>query len=200
MTASPDALTFVSAEPSLAKRITVVDGVVTRADDPPWPRIVAFQTLEIRSPDDLLDVLRSAAEDSPAPCVVRADPLAEMGRRAIYDDRDLGPAGLRIMPRSWVGYDIEKVPAGDIDPLHEPERAVAKARRCLHPAHHDASVVWQITARPVSGPTNYACASGSCSTARCSADSSSAGTNPASMPPGSTRSPCATKSSRISSA
>jgi hypothetical protein len=146
MTASPDALTFVSAEPSLAKRITVVDGVVTRADDPPWPRIVAFQTLEIRSPDDLLDVLRSAAEDSPAPCVVRADPLAEMGRRAIYDDRDLGPAGLRIMPRSWVGYDIEKVPAGDIDPLHEPERAVAKARRCLHPAHHDASVVWQITA------------------------------------------------------
>jgi hypothetical protein len=146
MSANPDALTFVTAEQSLAKRITVVGGVVTRTDDPPWPRIVSFETVTARRPEDLLDVLSSAADQEPAPCVVRADPLAEMGRRAIHDDRELGPAGLRIMPRCWVGYDLEKVPADDIDPLHQPERAVGKARRCLHPAHHDASVVWQITA------------------------------------------------------
>ena len=144
--ARPNALTLVFASASLAKRVTVIDGVVTRTDDPPWPGIVRFETVEIRSPDDLLDVLSTAADQDPAPCVVRADPLAEYGRRAIYDDREKGPAGMRIMPRAWVGYDIEKVPAGGIDPLHEPERAVAKARRCLAPPHHDATVVWQITA------------------------------------------------------
>ena len=146
MTANPNAFTLVYAGQSLAKRVTVVDGTVCRVDDPSWPGIVSFETIEVRSPDDLLEVLAGAAVETPAPCVVRADPLAEYGRRAIYDDAEKGPAGMRIMPRSWAGYDIEKVPAGDIDPLHEPERAVAKARRCLHPAHHDASVVWQITA------------------------------------------------------
>ena len=33
-----------------------------------------------------------------------------------------------------------------IDPLNEPERAVARARQCLPPEHHDVSCVWQITA------------------------------------------------------
>jgi hypothetical protein len=131
---------------SLAKRVSVIDGVVTRADDPRWPRIMSFEEIEVDTPDDLLDLLAGAAERDPAPCVVRAAPLADMGRRAIYDDAELGPAGLRIMPRAWVGYDIDKVPAKGIDPLHEPERAVARVRQCLHPAHHAASVVWQITA------------------------------------------------------
>jgi hypothetical protein len=140
------ALTLCSAGASLAKRITVIDGVVTRTDDPSWPTIVAFETVEVSSPDDLIDALTSAAMDNPAPCVVRADPLTDIGRRAIYDDSEKGPAGMRIMPRSWVGYDIEKVPAGGIDPLREPGRAVAKARRCLPPPHHDTTVVWQITA------------------------------------------------------
>jgi hypothetical protein len=144
--ARPNALTLAHADISLAKHITVIDGVVTRTDDPPWPRILTFETVEVRSPDDLLDVLRSAADQNPAPCVVRGEPLTEFGRSAIYDDPKEGPAGLRIMPRTWVGYDIEKVPAGGIDPLHEPERAVAKVRRCLAPPHHDASVVWQLTA------------------------------------------------------
>jgi hypothetical protein len=146
MSEAPNALTFASADLSLAKRTTVVDGVVTRTDDPPWPRILAFEAVEVDTPDDLLDVLASAAAEDPAPCVVRAHPLSNAGRRAIYNDAELGPAGLRIVPRSWAGYDVEKVPAGGIDPLHEPERAVAKARRCLPLAHHDASVVWQITA------------------------------------------------------
>jgi hypothetical protein len=146
MSGSADALTLASAGVSLAKRITVIDGVITRADDPPWPRIGTFETIEVGTPDDLLDVLSSAADQDPAPCVVRGAPLAEIGRRAIYDDPEDGPAGLRAVPRTWVGYDLEKVPAGDIDPLREPERAVAKARRCLPPQHHDTTVVWQITA------------------------------------------------------
>jgi hypothetical protein len=143
---STHTLTFVSAGCSLAKRVTVVDGGVTRTDDPPWPAIVEFSTSEIATPDDLFELLSSAAEEDPAPCVVRAEPLTDIGRRAIYDDAEKGPAGLRVVTRCWVGYDIDKVPARGIDPLREPEQAVARARRCLHPAHHDATVVWQITA------------------------------------------------------
>lgn len=143
---SAKALTIVTAAGSLAKHVTVIDGGVTRADDPFWPRLVTFETVVVDAPDDLLDVLSAAAEYDPAPCVVRAEPLADMGRRAIYDDPEKGPAGMRPVPRAWVGYDIEKVPAEGIDPLREPERAVAQARRCLPPQHHDTTVVWQITA------------------------------------------------------
>jgi hypothetical protein len=143
---TPAVLTFASAGTGLAKRITVVDGVITRTDDPAWPRVLSFETVEAGTPEELLEVLAEAAEREPAPCAVRAEPLCERGRRALYDDRELGPAGLRAVPRAWVGYDFEKIPAGDIDPLTQPERAVAKARRCLPPAHHDATVVWQITA------------------------------------------------------
>ena len=143
---SANALAIVTAAGSLAKHITVIDGGVTRANDPFWPRIVTFETVVVDTPDDLLDVLSGAAEYDPAPCVVRAEPLADMGRRAIYDDPEKGPAGMRLVTRAWAGYDIEKVPADGIDPLHEPERAVAKVRRCLPPQHHDTTVVWQITA------------------------------------------------------
>jgi hypothetical protein len=146
MTASPNALTLVSAGTSLAKRVIVVAGGVTRAEDPDWPRIVSFATVEIASTNDLLDVLSAAAEEIPVPCVVRAAPLADLGRRALYDDAEKGPAGLQLAPRCWVGYDTDHVPADGIDPLLEPERAVAQARQCLPPEHHDASVVWQITA------------------------------------------------------
>ena len=47
--ALPNALTFVSADCSLAKRVTVIHGIVTRTDDPPWPAIVAFETVEVDS-------------------------------------------------------------------------------------------------------------------------------------------------------
>jgi hypothetical protein len=143
---SANALTIVTAAGSLAKRVTVIDGGVTRTDDPFWPRIVTFETVPFDNPDDLFDVLSGSAEYDPAPCVVRAEPLTEMGRRAIYHDPAKGPAGMRPVPRAWVGYDCEKIPADGIDPLREPDRAVAKVRRCLPPQHHDTTVVWQITA------------------------------------------------------
>ena len=143
---SANALTIVTAAGSLAKHITVIDGGVTGTADPTWPCIVSFETVTVAGPDDLLDLLSDAGEYEPAPCAVRAEPLADMGRRAIYDDPEKGPAGMRPVPRAWVGYDLEKVPADGIDPLREPVRAVAKARRCLPPQHHDTTVVWQITA------------------------------------------------------
>ena len=146
MDANPDLLTLVYAGQTFAKTVHVHAGVVTRADDPHWPRRVRFTTsIEARNPLRLLKVLTRAAGRDPAPCVVRADPLAATGRRALYDNED-GPAGLRIMPRRWAGYDIENVPADGIDPLNEPERAVGKGRECLPREHHDVSVVWQITA------------------------------------------------------
>jgi hypothetical protein len=43
---------------------------------------------------------------------VRGEPLAEVGRRAIYDDPELGPKGLRVVPRVWCAFDWDKVPIG----------------------------------------------------------------------------------------
>jgi hypothetical protein len=145
VTGSPDALTVVYASQTLAKAVQVIDGVVTRVDDPWWPKLVRFETLEVIHPPHLLSVLEALASEDPAPCIVRADPLAETGRRALYDSPG-GPAGLRVMPRRWIGYDIEKVPAAGIDPLNQPVSVVAKARQCLPPEHHDVSAVFQITA------------------------------------------------------
>src|SRR5918999_716764 len=139
-------ITFASAGISLAKTVAVRDGKVVATGDPAWPRIFSFATVEVLDADDLLDVLSTASGEDPAPCVVRAEPLCDLGRRAIYDDAELGPAGLRVVPRAWAAYDLDHVPAGDIDPLLEPGRAVAKARRCLPPQHHNATVLWQLTA------------------------------------------------------
>jgi hypothetical protein len=147
MDAPPDALTFVVCDDvSLAKQATVIDGTVCSTADPSWPRIVGFVCIAITDPDELLDVLSTAAEENIAPCVVRAHPIASIGRRAIHDDPEKGPAAMRVVPRSWAGFDIEKVPANGIDPLCEPEKAVKWARQCLPPQHHDVTVVWQLTA------------------------------------------------------
>jgi len=144
---SPHSMTLATAEgTSLAKRAVMVDGVVTRVDDPRWPRVLTFDTVDVETPDDLLDVLTEAADRDAAPCVVRAEPLCEMGRRAIYDDAEKGPAGMRVVPRRWGGFDLDAVPARGIDPLNEPERAVAWARQCLPPQTRDVTVIWQITA------------------------------------------------------
>jgi hypothetical protein len=142
---NPDALTLVFGSESLAKTVQVIDGIVTRVDDPYWPKLVSFGEIGPGDPEKLLALLRNAAGLDPAPCVVRGAPLAAHGRRALYASED-GPAGLRIMPRRWVGYDIERVPADGIDPLNEPEATVAKARACLPPEHHDVTTVFQITA------------------------------------------------------
>jgi hypothetical protein len=113
-------LTLVSANCSLAKRATVIDGVVCRTDDPPWPNRFRFMPVEVIDPDELLDVLSTVAEERRAPCVVRAEPKAEEGRRAIYDDPEKGPAALLPVQRAWVGFDIEKVPNKPrLDPLRD---------------------------------------------------------------------------------
>ena len=105
-----------------------------------------FAEVWIAGPDDLLAVLSAAAGDDPAPCVVRAAPLGPTGRRAIRDDPEKGPAGLKPADRAWAGLDFDSIPADGIDPLREPEKAVAETQVCLPPEHHDTTVVWQITA------------------------------------------------------
>ena len=190
---APNEITLVRAGCSLAKFMTVIDGVVTRTDEPPWPTIVNFETAPVGDPDDLLDVLSSAAAAKPSPCVVRAEPLSDMGRRAIYDDPVKGPAGMRTVPRTWVGYDCEKVPAGGIDPLREPERAVAKIRTCLPPQHHDATMVWQITASAGKRADELRARPGSCSSGHCLAGRLQPGAIQQSTSAGSTRPHCATR-------
>jgi hypothetical protein len=139
-------LTLVSAPVSLAKKVVVVNGTVCRTDDPRWPRIYGFTCAEVDGLDDLYDMLTVASRERPAPCIVRAEPHAEVGRRALYDDAEKGPAGMFAIPRAWTCYDIEKVPADGIDPMYEPLRVVAKARQCLPPEHHDTSAIWQLSA------------------------------------------------------
>ena len=94
---------------SLTKIVTVVDGVVCSTREPNWPSRFRFSCYRVTSPDDLYGVLSQAAALDPAPCVLRAEPRAETGRRAIYDS-DNGPAGMFTVPRAWVGFDFEKVP------------------------------------------------------------------------------------------
>ena len=110
MTDRSRVMTLVGAGCSLAKRATVIDGVVCSTADPPWPRICEFTPIKVNDPGDLLDVLSTASEERIAPCVVRAEPKADIGRRAIYDDPEKGSAGMFPVPRAWVGFDIEKVP------------------------------------------------------------------------------------------
>ena len=140
-------MTLVTAGCSLAKRATAIDGVVCSTADPFWPRYHAFIPVEITDPEDLLKVLSTAAEERIAPCVVRAEPKAETGRRAIYDDPVTGPAGMFAVPRAWVGIDIEKVPnKAGLDPLRDGAAIAAYVQRCLPQPFRRSTVVWQITA------------------------------------------------------
>ena len=140
-------MTLVTAGCSLAKRATVIDGVVCSTADPPWPRICKFTPVEVTGPGDLLDVFRTVAEERIAPCVVRAEPKVETGRRAIYDDPKKGPAGLLPVPRAWVGFDIEKVPnKPGLDPLRDGEAIAGYVQQCLPQEFRRSTVVWQLTA------------------------------------------------------
>jgi hypothetical protein len=78
---------------------------------------------------------------------VRAQPKAETGRRAIYDDPVKGPAGMFAVPRAWVGIDIENVPnKAGLDPLRDGAAIAAHVQRCMPQPFRRSTVVWQITA------------------------------------------------------
>jgi hypothetical protein len=140
-------MTLASAGCSLAKRATVINGVVCNTADPTWPLIHRFMAVEVTDPADLLETLSTVAEERIAPCVVRAEPKAETGRRAIYDDKEKGPAGMFPWPRAWVGFDIEKVPnTPKLDPLRDGDAIAAYVKQCLPPQFRSATVVWQLTA------------------------------------------------------
>jgi hypothetical protein len=159
MTDRSRVMTLVTAGCSLAKRVTVIDGIVCRTDEPPWPRIHAFTPVEVDSPESLYEVLTTAAAMDPAPCVVRAEPKAETGRRAIHDDPEKGPAGMFPIPRAWVGFDIENVPNAyghmtmngeqvtlRFEPAFDGGCIAEYVRDCLPPEFHTATGVWQMTA------------------------------------------------------
>jgi hypothetical protein len=140
-------MTLVTAGCSLAKRATVTDGVVCSTADPYWPSRFRFVPIEVTDPGDLLEVLSTVAEERIAPCVVRAEPKAEAGRRAIYDDPEKGPAGMFPAPRAWVGFDIEKVPnTPKLDPLRNGEAIARYVQQCLPPPFRRSTAVWQLTA------------------------------------------------------
>ena len=135
----------------------------------PWPGIVGvdpapnvirhdFHTEEVGSLTALVGALRRGAEAGEI--VVRGEPLAPSGRRAIYADEERGPAGLRVVPRCWVGFDWDSLQvAQDVDPstdpaewpeppdpILDPEVGVAVALRYLPAAFREVDCVWQISA------------------------------------------------------
>jgi hypothetical protein len=78
----------------------------------PWSHIVdvtpspqvsrhRFRQETITDLASLAGVLRRA--DEAGEIVVRGEPIEPVGRRAIYDCPERGPAGLRVVPRCWVG-------------------------------------------------------------------------------------------------
>jgi hypothetical protein len=88
---------------------------------------------------------------------VRGKPKAAIGRRAIYDDPDKGPAGLDVVPRRWCAFDWDNLPlewqpcpnppwSWEPHPLLEPWVGARLALRRLPPDFRNASLFWQVSA------------------------------------------------------
>ena len=170
--ARPNALTLVAADTSLAKRITVVDGVVTRTDDPPG-RHRRVRDRRGHQPRRSARRAQQRRNGNPAPCVVRADPLTDLGaarstmtprrgRPACASCRAPGSAttSRRCRPAASTRCTSPSAPS--------PRPAAACRPRTMMPPSSGRS-----PRAPASAATSCACACGSCSTARCSAARSS---------------------------
>jgi hypothetical protein len=137
------------------------DGMITGVEPSPQGFLFEFREVEARDLKGLARAIAMAARD-PYSIVVRGKPKQAIGRRAIYDDPDAGPANLAVTPRRWVAFDWDNVPVphnpNSIEydqaefanwarppPLFSPEFGVELALRRLPPAFRNVSCVWQVT-------------------------------------------------------
>jgi hypothetical protein len=143
-----------SGNATLAKRIKVRDGIIV--NKAPAPNVARFRFEEVPASDliSLATALdRGAASGAIA---VRGKPKMAIGRRAIYDSPEKGPAGLEVVPRPWVGVDWDVLPLEwrhypgskflvEDHPLHDPELGALAALRRLPPPFRTTSCCWQLT-------------------------------------------------------
>jgi hypothetical protein len=162
-------ITFASAarhNHPLAKTVRVQHGRIINVEPAPKAGLHHFRSVEV----DSLASLMAAVQDAAArgEIAARGEPLAPVGRRAIYPDAEKGPPGLRIVPRQWCAFDWDKVPIGPYqpepaepsiaedpaeswnwalaDPLLDPEIGVRQCLRRLPPAFRDVTCGYQVSA------------------------------------------------------
>ena len=138
------------------------DGMITGVEPSPQGFLFEFREVEVRDLESLAQAIAMAARD-PYSIVVRGKPKQAIGRRAMYDDPDAGPANLIVTPRRWVAFDWDNIPvphnpdfiehdqaefANWARPpaLFKPDLGVQLALRRLPPAFRDVSCLWQVTA------------------------------------------------------
>jgi len=147
----------------MAKVVNVdEDGMITGVEASPQGFLFEFREVAVRDLESLAHTITIAARD-PYSIVVRAKPKQAIGRRAMYDDPEAGPANLTVTPRLWVAFDWDNIPvphnpdsieydqaefANWARPpaLFNPELGIALALRRLPPAFRNVSCLWQVTA------------------------------------------------------
>jgi hypothetical protein len=152
MSADPLAITFAKADDGSAvlAKVLHVDlsaewPLVQRVETSPQITRHRFRSRVVRDLPDMLSALRGAA--IAGEIAVRGEPRALVGRRAIYDDREKGPAGLDVAARQWVGFDWDSVPLPEgVDPLLNPEAIPPIIMKRLPPPFRVADCVVQISA------------------------------------------------------
>lgn len=91
----------------MAKVVNVdEDGMITGVEPSLQGFLFEFREVEVRDLAGLAQAIAAAARD-PYSIVVRGKPKQAVGRRAMYDDADVGPANLIVMPRRWVAFDFK---------------------------------------------------------------------------------------------
>ncbi len=151
-TESHTMITFARAachDNCLAKVAHVWRGRIFALEPAPQAGLHRFRQVKVGSLAELMGAVEDAA--GRGEFAVRAEPVAPVGRRAIYDNSGKGPAGLRVVPRPWVALDWDGVEIRPVDerlpdPLRDPEIGVAQVIQVLPAAFQNASVGWQVTA------------------------------------------------------
>ena len=83
-----------------------------------------FRSVHVGRLADVMKAVQDAAERGEI--AVRGEPLAHVGRRAIYPDAEKGPPGLEVVPRRWVAFDWDGLP---IRPRERHARTAGDRRR-----------------------------------------------------------------------
>jgi hypothetical protein len=167
--ASLSALCAVTIARAVKPRITMAkivnvdeDGMIAGVEPSPQGFLFEFREVQVRDLVSLANAIAMAARD-PYSIVVRGKPKQTIGRRALYDDPEAGPANLTATPRRWVAFDWDNIPvphnpdfiehdqaefANWARPpaLFKPDLGVRLALRRLPPAFRNVSCLWQVTA------------------------------------------------------
>jgi hypothetical protein len=154
---SGDTITFArpaGGNISLAKRIHVQGGRVTRKDASPNVSMFDYTETTVQDLRSLYVAVKAAA--ARGDIAIRAKPKGPRGNRRIYPRDGIEPH-CEVVPRRWVGVDWDGLPLElqpcpnprwlwEPDPLLEPWIGARIALRRLPRQFRDASCFWQVSA------------------------------------------------------